>query len=237
MMTTLLNPGMNRKIYYPFFAVCLLQFMFFEILYAAEIAGNVDSLKGTAWAQTGDEPARKLSKGDPVYVNDQVRTEKRSSLNILFKDKTKFELGPVSRIQISDFLYEHPDKADNITMKVFKGTFRFFSGLIARKKPEAMRVNTTVATIGIRGTHVIGEVDATSSTIILMEPEDKNLETSIEVSNEFGKVVIDEPGYGTEIPDEFSPPSPPRRMRLQTINNIMRSMQTIQRMNMPRPRF
>ncbi|OGT34766.1 MAG: hypothetical protein A2W28_04340 [Gammaproteobacteria bacterium RBG_16_51_14] len=227
---------MNIQTKYQFFTIFILLFSTSELLYAAEVAGNVDSLKGTAWAQIGDEPIRQLNKNDAVYVNDTIKTEARSSLNINFKDETRFELGPDAELQISDYLFQKPDKDDNITMKVFKGTFRFFSGLIARKKPESMRVNTTVATIGIRGTHVIGEVDTTSSTIIMMEPEDKNLATSIEVSNQFGSVLIDEPGFGTEIPDEFSPPSPPRRMRLETINNIMRSVQSIQRMNMPRPR-
>ena len=99
-----------------------------------------------------------------------------------------------------------------------------------------MRVETVVATIGIRGTNVIGEVDATSATIILLEPEDTSRKTAIEVSNSYGTVKIDKPGYGTEIPDEFSPPSPPRRMPLQTINNLMRFMQSIQRINLPRPR-
>jgi len=97
-------------------------------------------------------------------------------------------------------------------------------------------INTAVATRGIRGTNVVGEADATSATIILIESEDTSRKAIIEVSNSFGTVTIDEPGYGTEIPDEFSPPSPPRRMRLQTINNLMRSMQSIRRINMPRPR-
>jgi len=99
-----------------------------------------------------------------------------------------------------------------------------------------MNVDTAVATIGIRGTNVIGKADATSATIILVESEDTSRKSAIEVSNSFGTVTIDEPGYGTEIPDQYSPPSPPRRMRLQTINNLMRSMQSIQRINMPRPR-
>jgi hypothetical protein len=228
---------MKHNNLYLLYVVIALQFLAGKIVLAAEMAGNVDSLKGKAWAQLADEPKRQLGESDPIYVSDIISTEKRSSVNILFKDKTKFELGPESELQVSDFLFDHPDKANSMVTKVFKGTFRFFSGLIARKKPESMRVNTTVATIGIRGTHVIGEVDATSSTIIMMEPEDKTLVTSIEVSNEFGSVVIDEPGYGTEIPDEYSPPSPPRRMRMQTINNIMRSVQSIQRMNTPRPRF
>ena len=119
-------------------------------------------------------------------------------------------------------------------MKILKGTFRFVTGLVAKKKPEAMSVHTSVATVGIRGTQVIGEVDETSATIILIEPEDTSRKSAIVVSNSFGTVAIDEPGYGTEIPDEFSPPSPPRRMRLQTINNLMRSMRSIRRINVPR---
>ena len=70
-----------------------------------------------------------------------------------------------------------------------------------------------------------------------MEPDDTSRKTAIVVSNNYGSVTVDEPGYGTEVPDEFSPPSPPRRMRLQTINNLTRSIQSSQRVNLPRPRF
>ena len=136
----------------------------------------------------------------------------------------------------SKFIYKQNLEEDSVTIKLLKGTFRFVTGLIAKKRPQSMSVETIVATIGIRGTNVIGEVDATSATIILLEPEDTSRKTAIEVSNSYGTVTIDKPGYGTEIPDEFSPPSPPRRMPLQTINNLMRSMQSIQRINLPRPR-
>jgi len=127
------------------------------------------------------------------------------------------------------FQYKQSIEEDSVTVEILKGTFRFVTGLIAKKKPEAMNVDTAVATIGIRGTNVIGKADATSATIILVESEDTSRKSAIEVSNSFGTVTIDEPGYGTEIPDQYSPPSPPRRMRLQTINNLMRSMQSIQR--------
>jgi len=39
-------------------------------------------------------------------------------------------------------------------------------------------------------------------------------------------VVIDQPGYGTEIPDEKSPPLPVRRMQLRTIDNVLRVLRT-----------
>ena len=206
-------------------------------VFAATQAGHVEQIKGTAWAQIADEEARKLEKNSTIFVNDKINTEADSTVQLRFEDNTKFFIGTDSEMSIEKFLYKQSNQENSFSTRILKGTFRFVTGLIAKEKPESMEVNTTVATIGIRGTHVVGEADSTSATIILIEPEDTSRKTIIEVYNQYGSVTIDEPGYGTEIPDEFSPPSPPRRMRLQTINNLMRSMQSIQRMNIPRPRF
>jgi hypothetical protein len=46
------------------------------------------------------------------------------------------------------------------------------------------------------------------------------------VENKFGSVVVDKPGYGTEIPDEKSPPSPVKRMQLRTIDNLLRAIRS-----------
>ena len=201
---------------------------------AAEPAGTIDSLKGDVTA-TLDGESRNLSKGDSVYPNEVISTEKKSIAEIKFVDKSNFILGPDTEFKIDQFAYNQPDTENSFSTKLIKGTFRFVTGLIARYKPDSMQVSTAVATIGIRGTEVSAEADATSATIILEQPKDKSKKTAIEVSNEFGTVLIDEPGYGTEIPDANSPPSPPRRMRLRTIENLMRSLQTIQRVNIPRP--
>ena len=197
-------------------------------------SGTIENIKGDAWANQPNQAQRALSKRSVVYENDVVKTGEKSSLSILFKDNTKFDLGPETDLLITKFRYKKSVEEDSVSMKILKGSFRFISGLIAKKEPKSMRVGTAVATIGIRGTHVAGEVEPTSARIILMEAEDQSASNKIEVFNSFGSVIIDEPGYGTEIPDEFSPPSPPRRMRLQTINNLMRSLQ---RINTPRPRI
>lgn len=215
---------------------CITFFIIPGSLFAADIAAYADDVKGTVWAQVAGEVARKLKNGSPIYIGDNIKTESNSTILIKFKDDTKFYLGAETVMDIDTFIYKKSGQEDSISSRIIKGTFRFVTGLIARNKPESMEVSTAVATIGIRGTNVVGEADATSATIILIEPENSQRQSIIEVSNQFGSVIIDEPGYGTEIPDEFSPPSPPRRMRLQTINNIMRSIQSIQRINIPRPR-
>lgn len=205
--------------------------------WSATTAGKVETVKGTAWARTGSEAARKLEKGDEFFATDVIRTEANAAVKLKFSDETVFFLGADSELSVDKFSYQDPAQADGFTSRIAKGTFRFVTGLIARDKPEAMEVNTAVATIGIRGTNVAGKADATSATVILMEPEGDPRPTAIVVANQYGSVTINQPGYGTEVPDQYSPPSPPRRMRLDTVNSIMRSLQSVQRINIPQPRF
>jgi len=216
---------------------CLVALMLFVgMAQALAAVGEVTDLAGEVTAQRGDEPARSLSAGDAVYENDTVTTAAKAKIEIRFRDDTVFNLGPESSFAVESYAYEpEAEEEPGFTARVLKGTFRFVTGLVARDKPDSFKVNTAVATIGIRGTHVVGEAGATSATVILMAEEDGSV-GAINVSNEYGAVDIDQPGYGTEVPDEFSPPSPPRRMRMNTIENITRSLQSIQRMNVPRPR-
>ena len=221
-----------------FFMACIVLSVFMTgVVRAAERAGIVEEVQGTAWAQTGAEAPRKLVKDAVFFVTDRITTEARSSVKLLFDDNTRFSIGNESELVIDRFTYRQADQANSFSSRVLKGTFRFVTGLLAREKPEDMEVNTTVAVIGIRGTQVIGETTATSAVIILLEPEDRSRKSIIQVANQFGSVIIDQPGYGTEIPDQYSPPSTPRRMRLETINNLTRSLQSIQRINIPRPRM
>lgn len=223
-----------RKMFQLLLFIC---FALSQPAYAANSAGEVVIIKGLAWAQLTNEAVRKLEKGSFIYQSDVIKTEKGSTVQLLFNDQTKFFLGAETEMSVDKFNNQGSAEERGFISRVVKGTFRFVTGLIAHDNPEAMQINTPVAAIGIRGTHVVAEADATSATIVLIEPEGDARKTSIEVSNPYGSVLIDEPGYGTNIPDEFSAPSLPRRMRLQTVNNIMRSMQSIQRINIPRPRM
>ena len=96
-----------------------------------------------------------------------------------------------------------------------------------------MRVKTGgVATIGIRGTTVGGD----SATVVLLKAEDASEPTAIEVANEHGSVLINKTGYGTRVPDKNSAPTPPERMQLRAIENLVRNSNTIQRSIVPRIR-
>jgi hypothetical protein len=200
---------------------------------AQTIVADVERVVGEASAQATGAEARKLKTGDPVYLGDRLVTASGALLELAFRDRTRFTLGSETQMTVKEFSAPDSEKPSFLA-EVTRGVFRVISGLIARQKPRAVKFVTPTATIGIRGTHFGAETDGARALVVLLEPEDEG-PSAIEVSNAYGAVTIDEPGYGTEIPDAQSPPSPPRRMRLRAVDNLMRSLSTIQRMQIPRP--
>jgi hypothetical protein len=88
--------------------------------------------------------------GDLVYQGDVVQTGADGRLGINFTDGTSFNLSNNARMALSEFVYV-PNGASNSTLfNLTKGTFTFVAGNIA--KTGDMKVDTPVATMGIRGT-------------------------------------------------------------------------------------
>jgi hypothetical protein len=122
-----------------------------------------------------------LADGAPLFAGERIRTGAKTSLRIEFTDQSRFTLGPEAEFEILRYQRATSDgEEEAFYSKVLKGAFRFVSGLIAGKNRRNMEVSVTVATIGIRGTHVEGEVtdrreengkviDA-SARVVLLEP-------------------------------------------------------------------
>jgi FecR protein len=194
---------------------------------ANEAVARVEKLDGTAEAVVGDQPPRRLATGAAISSGERVQVGARSNVTLRFRDESRFEIGPNGVLVVDRFEMDKKPEESAFVTQILKGSFRFVTGLIAKTRPSSMRVRLPVATIGIRGTHVVGEAEATSATVILLEPEDDpKRSTSVEVANQFGSVVIDQPGFGTEIPDQFSPPSPVRRMQVRQIEDMLRAIRS-----------
>ncbi len=201
---------------------------------AADAAARVAELEGRAIALGTDGHSRTLGIDSLLYAGDTVATLGRARALLLFTDDSRYELGADTRLRIDRYRYGGaPEEAESATA-VVKGLFRFVSGLIAKSRPRATVIRTNVATIGIRGTHIVGEVTETSATIGLLPPESGAAPSAIEVSNAHGSVVIDKPNYVTEVPDADSPPTPPRPRDLRTMTRNLRLVQTMRRVITPR---
>ena len=97
-----------------------------------------------------------LNAGDTVRKGDVVQTSGSSSVAIVFADGTTFSLNANARMVLDEFVYDAGGTGNSALISLVQGTFSFVAGQVA--KTGDMRVETPVATMGIRGTAVLVEI-------------------------------------------------------------------------------
>ncbi len=107
--------------------------------------------------------------GDLVYLGDVVQTGADGRLGINFTDGSSFNLSSNARMALNEFVYDPNGKSNSTLFNLTKGTFTFVAGNIA--KTGDMKIDTPVATMGIRGTtpHVEISDDGTVKFSTLIE--------------------------------------------------------------------
>jgi len=91
--------------------------------------------------------------GVMVYTGDVLQTDQTGAIGVIFRDDALVSLGPNSQVKIDTFLFQPDQGGFSFLCKLIQGTAAFVSGQIAKLAPEAMQVQTPIATIGVRGTH------------------------------------------------------------------------------------
>jgi hypothetical protein len=114
-------------------------------------AGNVSVVRqsGTVSAQIGQ----------PLFQNDSVRTGADGRVGITLKDETRLSLGPNSDVRIDQFLYSPGQGNLRLVMRVARGIVAYVSGRIAKLAPDAVRLETPSAILGVRGTRMVIRVE------------------------------------------------------------------------------
>ncbi len=97
---------------------------------------------------------RPLTRNSRILKGDTLRTAHNTHTQIRFKDGALVALRPDTEFHISDYNYNGAeDGTERGIFELIKGGFRTITGAIGHRNKQNYRVNTTVATIGIRGTH------------------------------------------------------------------------------------
>ena len=96
--------------------------------------------------------------GDPLFEKDTVETGTDGSIGITFVDNTVMSTGPDSAIGLDEFRFDSSNFNGAMLMDMHKGTVSVVSGDIARSSPNAMKVKTPTAILGVRGTRFVIEV-------------------------------------------------------------------------------
>ncbi|WP_249150818.1 VCBS domain-containing protein [Bradyrhizobium sp. JYMT SZCCT0180] len=122
----------------------------------AQVIGHVTKLVGTATAIRNGVSII-LNNGDNVNKGDVVQSGSDSTLGITFIDGSVFGLASNARMVLNEMIYDPNGSNNSSLISLVQGTISFVAGATAKKGD--MKVDTPVATMGIRGTAVLVEID------------------------------------------------------------------------------
>lgn len=165
--------------------------LFTTSLWAGDTVGSVIFYSGVVSAQSAEGKLRLLGIKSDVDAGDILMTERDSYAQIKFKDGSQITLRPGSRMKVEDFRFdESRPNQDNAVFRLIKGGLRAFTGLIGKRgNRDSYRMETTTATIGIRGTHY-GALLCQNDCAELAPNSDKPLENGLYVDVAEGAIVV-----------------------------------------------
>jgi hypothetical protein len=169
---------------------------------AVESAGKIGYMSGTLVAQRADGTIKVMVSKSDVLEGDVLVTAKDSYAQVVMNDGAKMTLRPDSNLKIDSYKFSKSSpQTDSAIFRLLKGGFRTVTGLIGKRgNPDAFRLQTTTATIGVRGT------DFTTRLCVTLNCQDegeaaKPARATVSDSKAVGRVMLIEGGVDAVKPD------------------------------------
>lgn len=103
--------------------------------------------------------------GEKLEKKDIVKSTQGSKAQISMNDNTIITIGQNSTLNILDYVYdETKPKNSNASFAFMKGSFKSITGEIGKLNKEKFKLKTKSASIGIRGTTILGNQEIIACT-------------------------------------------------------------------------
>jgi len=183
-------------------------------------AGQVILVKGDATLLHAGN-SKDLKRGMKIYSSDLITTGPHTRVVLKMRDDTRFTLSSNTDFLINKYQFSAERQEGSISVELFKGAMRTITGLIGKTPNKDLKVITRNASIGIRGTDFwVGWIFSKNLDVALFDGD------SIYVENNAGRVVINQPGFGTTVKSPDIPPATPREWGPGKYNAALRSIST-----------
>lgn len=96
--------------------------------------------------------------GSGLVLGDVLSTGTTGSLGVILRDNTILSIGPSTEICIEQFALNPEEQKLGMVLRVTRGLIEYLSGRISKLAPGSVRIETPVATLGVRGTHLIARI-------------------------------------------------------------------------------
>ena len=120
-------------------------------------AGRIKVVSGSAFVRHQDQrvPA---TVGAAVFETDTLTTGADGRIGVTLRDETRIALGPQSEVRLDRFQYAPAEGHLAFAMRIARGIATYVSGRIAKLAPDAVRLETPAAIVGVRGTRLAIQV-------------------------------------------------------------------------------
>lgn len=133
----------------------------FLALPAASLAADIGQVKvAKGSVQVERSGARLPAKvGMGIQATDVLHTGADGSAGITFTDNSLVSVGPNSVFAIDKYSFDSTTHAGEFEGQLRKGKLAAVSGKMVKQSPEAMKIRTPSAIMGVRGTEFVVQVD------------------------------------------------------------------------------
>jgi hypothetical protein len=171
-------------------------------------AAKVDFTLGEVVALQADGTRRPLARGGKVSAGETVDTG-AGRAQLRFSDGAMVSLQPQTQFRIDAYEFKgEPDGSEKGFFSLLKGAMRTITGAIGKADRKTYRLDTAVATIGIRGTEYAvaygNSITVTTNSGL------------VEVCNSAGCLLV-EAGQSAYVPDANTLPQLTRRNALDPL--------------------
>jgi hypothetical protein len=125
--------------------------------YANDV-GQIKNLRGTVHVERDGQKLAAAS-GMGVRQSDVLVTGADGSVGVTFLDNSLLSIGPGSALAIDRYSFDSTTHDGQFDASLKRGTLAVVSGRIVKRSPEAMRVRTPSAIMGVRGTEFVVKVE------------------------------------------------------------------------------
>jgi hypothetical protein len=180
--------------------------------------GRVGAVNQSAHGSPPGKGKHALTVGGDIEQQERIETSGDGNAQIIFNDSSTMVVGRNSEIVVDDFVYSGGRGSQSMSMT--KGVLRFVGGGVSHV--SGARLNTTAATIGIRGGTMLVGVggDSACQTLAI------NLYGSMEVvGRDGGSQSVNRSGYGVCAQGDGTL-SEPVKIPQEKIHALMRETQS-----------
>ena len=176
--------------------ILLFLLLFITPAFASDKAALVIGVEGKVTVVREGNPLP-VTRREKLYTDDQILTGRNSAIELKMLDGSFINLGELADMIIEELVYEPIKKDGFMDITVAVGAFRIVSGSIAKLGPDLMQLKIPTATIGIRGTGLVGKASPKGSeNWVILVPDPEGHIGQLGIENTVGITILSKENEG-----------------------------------------